>query len=139
MDPRSPRPVFVYGTLRPGFRNWAVAAPFVDRHEPAVLIGHRLHLLEYPTVVPDEQRRVVGDLLWLRDERTADGLAALDRFEDHRPDDRDGSLYVRDACSVTTAAGAVDAWVYRAGPGYASRCPPGDEVESGEYRDDRGG
>jgi gamma-glutamylcyclotransferase (GGCT)/AIG2-like uncharacterized protein YtfP len=135
VDPRSPRPVFVYGTLRPGFRNWSVAAPFVVHHEPAVLPGHRLHLLEYPTVVADEQRQVVGDLLWLRDESAMTALAALDRFEDHRPDHREASLYVRDGCPVTTAQGTVDAWVYRAGPAYAARCAPGDEVESGEYRE----
>lgn len=120
------RPVFAYGTLRPGRTNWAVAAPWCRRHEPATLPGFGLHALDYPVVAPLDDRTgtgadtgVRGDLLWL-DPPTADhALERLDAFEGVVRGDARLSLYVRAPHRVRVATGeTVDAWVY----------VPGDEL-----------
>jgi gamma-glutamylcyclotransferase (GGCT)/AIG2-like uncharacterized protein YtfP len=123
------RPVFVYGTLRPGFSNWPVAEPFVTRRRPGRLADHRLYLLEYPVAIPSVGARIVGDLLWL----AGGALARLDRFEDHRPEDQDGSVYRRVIGTVDCDGESVDAWVYVGGTAYTARAQPDHEVTSGEY------
>jgi gamma-glutamylcyclotransferase (GGCT)/AIG2-like uncharacterized protein YtfP len=148
MSPADPLlPVFVYGTLRPERANWHVIEPRVDHHRPGRLAGHRLVHLEYPVAVPaaddDGPTAVVGDVLWLEPDGYRDTLAALDRFEDHRVDDPDGSLYVRvrrpvrlsttSSSVASVAAPLVEAWVYLAGVQHAARLAPGDELRSGEY------
>jgi gamma-glutamylcyclotransferase (GGCT)/AIG2-like uncharacterized protein YtfP len=144
---RTPDAVFVYGTLRPGERNWGPhLARFSLRTEPAVLPGHRLYALEYPCAVgaveaapaatrPGEPAGVRGDVVWLDPDRLTEALAHLDWFEDCRPDDPDRALYVREAHEVVTASGQrVISWVYVAGPPQRERLQPHHELPTGEWR-----
>lgn len=139
--------VFVYGTLRPGERNWHHLEPFAARTEPATLPDHRLYLLEYPCAVgiastdvnmsltSGERAAVAGDLVWLRPTDRDRAVAHLDWFEDFRADDPDGSLYVRELAAVLTASiPRVACWVYLAGTAQRERLRPDDEIAGGEWR-----
>ena len=139
------RPVFVYGTLRPGRANWAVAEPWSRRHEPATLPGFGLYALAYPVVArvdPTEaDTGVVGDLLWLDPPTAAHALARLDEFEGVVPGDRARSYYHRALRPVRTAAGVThDSWVYLPGDALlaqirSDRRVPGDDwPDHGERR-----
>ena len=138
-----PAAVFVYGTLRPGRANWAVAEAYCARHEPATLPGFGLYALDYPVVVelPRTGREpgaseggVHGDLLWLRPGRSGAALARLDAFEgvDHHRPDR--SYYERVCTAVTTRAGDRPlAWVYVPGADLRARVDPARRVAGDDW------
>jgi gamma-glutamylcyclotransferase (GGCT)/AIG2-like uncharacterized protein YtfP len=104
-------PLFVYGTLLDDARVREVAGRTFPRR-PAILAGHRRvwPRRSHPSIVPDADASVEGDLLDGIDDRA---LAAIDAYED------EGRLYVRDDVTVTCAGTAVRCFVYRA------RRPPG--------------
>ena len=81
--------------------------------EAAVLRGHVWEVVPsfgYPFVRPGaDGDEVTGEMLL---GLTAHDYARLDRYED-----TDSGMYVRVRVSVETAAGAVEAWTYRKGPG----------------------
>jgi gamma-glutamylcyclotransferase (GGCT)/AIG2-like uncharacterized protein YtfP len=112
-----PRPVFVYGTLRPGQPNWErLLAAHCERVEagrlPGVLLldcGH------YPAAVDRPGAGgAAGEVVWIRAASWSAVLAALDHLEGYDPTDPD-PLFVRVVRPVETAHGPVDCWVYLAG------------------------
>lgn len=128
------RPLFLYGTLRPGSWNherWM--APFLARPcRPATLTGYALHLVGgLPYLVATTDAVVTGDLADLDPDRYESTLALLDEFEGTH----DGH-YRR--VVVTTDAGE-EAWAWLAGDdrtadvGAATLVPSGDwlEVDAG--------
>ena len=120
------RPVFVYGTLRPGQPNWDRL--LADRSErvvsgrlPGAVVldcGH------YPAAVERAGDGVaVGDVVWIRATEWPAVLAALDHLEGYDPGDPD-PLFDRVIRSIETAQGPVDCWVYLAGRDLAESAPP---------------
>ena len=131
---RAPVPaVFVYGTLRPGRRNWHVAAPLCVTHEPATLPGYGLYALAYPVVAPVTDGGTRGDLLHLRPDRADADLERLDAFEGVDAVRPDRSYYERVLTEVVTDDGSRHAaWVYLPGLDLGSqiasdRRVPGDD------------
>lgn len=130
------RAVFVYGTLRPGRRNWAVAAPLCVRTEPATLEGFALYAVDYPVVVelapgpsgPDLGRGVAGDVLWLEPSGIERALERLDRFEGCLTDDPDGSYYRRVLRPVRVGGAQIPAWVYVPGAELLAQVRPDRRV-----------
>ena len=138
------RPVFVYGTLRPGRANWAVVAPWCRRHEPAILPGFGLYALDHPVVAPLDDRTgtgtgsgVRGDLLWLDPAAAEHALARLDAFEGVARGDAPVSYYRRASHLVHRVAGdapeSVEAWVYVPGDALAARIEPGRRVPGDDW------
>jgi gamma-glutamylcyclotransferase (GGCT)/AIG2-like uncharacterized protein YtfP len=137
-----PAAVFVYGTLRPGRANWAVAEAWCTHHEPATLPGFGLYALRYPVVLElpgttagsDPAAGVRGDLLWLAPRRAADALGRLDAFEgvDHGRPDR--SYYERICTEVVTTGGERPlAWVYVPGPDLRAQVRPDQRVDGDDW------
>lgn len=127
-------PVFVYGTLRPGERNFSdFLAGRTERIVRAAAEGLLfLHLTDeyrYPCLVrgPGE---VVGELVYLKREVYEETLERLDALEDYCAE-TDRGLYLRREASVRTASGETEpAWVYFWNlPGR-----PGPQIESGDFK-----
>lgn len=75
--------IFVYGTLKPGERNYPVCAREVASARPAIAPGHLFALpFGYPAMVPDPSHSgwVQGFLLALVN---SESLTRLDAFEQH--------------------------------------------------------
>lgn len=108
-DTESIRPVFVYGTLRPG------EAGYADFHlsekaeylGPARVAGRLYDLGDYPGLLLGGPGSVSGDLLRPRDERL---LAELDAYELFDPANPAGSEYLR--VPAQTLDRAITIWIY---------------------------
>jgi gamma-glutamylcyclotransferase (GGCT)/AIG2-like uncharacterized protein YtfP len=110
-------PLFIYGTLHPD-RAPAEIAPTVALLKPlgpAMLRGRLLNLGAYPGLLlpgPDEIR---GELFALPEDRELRHRtwAALDAYEDFRPNAPEHSLFTRVLTVVTLPGGSTRrAWVY---------------------------
>lgn len=113
-----PELLFIYGTLHPERAPAAIAAT-ARRLRPlggATVRGRRYELGEYPGVVlsGDIGDQVRGELFLLPE--GAEGaavLARLDAYEDFRPADPAGSLFLRQRTQATLEDGTQRAcWVY---------------------------
>jgi gamma-glutamylcyclotransferase (GGCT)/AIG2-like uncharacterized protein YtfP len=128
------RTVFVYGTLRPGRRNWAVAAPLCASHEAATLPGYGLYALAYPVVAPITGGGTRGDLLHLRPDRVAAGLDQLDAFEGVDTARPERSSYERVLTEVVTDDGIRHAaWVYLPGLDLGAQIRPDRRVPGDDW------
>lgn len=143
-DPDPPA-VFAYGTLRPGRRNWAVAAPYCEHHEPATLPGYELYALDHPGVVAVDGEAsaerpapahtgVRGDLLWLTRDRAVEAIARLDAFEGVVAGDPRRSYYERIRVDVVTAGARRAAWLYVPGAGLLAQVEPARRVPGDDWR-----
>lgn len=105
--------LFIYGTLHPDRApdEIAEAARRLQPFGPAALRGRVYNLGDYPGLVLDPAGGLVqGEVFILPDEPT---LAQLDAYEDFRPDDREGSLFLRTSATVTMQDGSqLLCWVY---------------------------
>ncbi len=113
-----PELLFIYGTLHPDRAPAAIAAT-VRLLKPlgrATIRGRRYELGEYPGVVLTEEAGtlVCGELFLLPDPpQAAAVLAKLDAYEDFRPADPAGSLFLRERTIATLEDGTQRAcWVY---------------------------
>ena len=124
------RPLFLYGTLRPGSWNherWM--APFLASPcRPARVAGMALHHVDgLPYLVADAARTVIGDLADLDPARYDDTLELLDEFEGTH-----AGHYRR---VVVTTEGGEEAWAWLAGDdltaatGRETLVPSGDWLE----------
>lgn len=112
------RPVFVYGTLRPGQPNWerllaGRAQRVVTGRLPGVVLldcGHYPAAVERPGA-----RGAIGEVVWIPATAWPAVLAALDHLEGYDPAEAH-RLFDRVVRPVQTADGPVDCWVYLAGP-----------------------
>ena len=120
--------LFIYGTLHPE-RAPQEIAPVARRLKPlgaatgaATIRGRLLDLGEYPGLVLEDVadcirpeggaafEDVPGEVFEVPDQAT---LAALDRYEDFRPDDPEASLFLRVEAEVTLHdVRTVMCWVY---------------------------
>lgn len=113
-----PRLLFVYGTLRRGSSTLmaellAGEATYVGE---ATVSGVLYDTGSFPACVPatDVTQRVHGDVYGLRDESAGTLLAQLDQYEGYSPDERFGSLFVREYARVRFDDGSEElAWIYR--------------------------
>ena len=113
-----PRLLFVYGTLRRGSPTLmaellAGEATYVGE---ATVSGVLYDTGAFPACVPAgiPTQRVHGDVYALRDDSAATLLAQLDQYEGYSPDERFGSLFVREYARVRFDDGSEElAWIYR--------------------------
>jgi len=108
-------PVFVYGTLRRGEKNYAgYLAGRTIREEPATAAGRLFYVADggYPYLEPGPGA-VAGDLIHLDPELYDETLQRLDALEEYAPGDEANSVYLRRETSVVLADGErVAAWIY---------------------------
>jgi gamma-glutamylcyclotransferase (GGCT)/AIG2-like uncharacterized protein YtfP len=125
-------PVFVYGTLRPGQKNYPhYLQGRTLREEPARCRGRIYFLPEggYPYLT-SATGEVRGDLMTLSPQTYEQTLAALDELEEYYPQDEPGSIYLRRVAMVAVGDRQVRAWVY-----YWNRMVTGVPIPSGDYAD----
>jgi gamma-glutamylcyclotransferase (GGCT)/AIG2-like uncharacterized protein YtfP len=108
-----PTHLFIYGTLHPDRapREIADVARRLTSTGCATIRGHRYDLGEYPGVFLDPTASPIeGELFTVPDAAT---FAALDAYEDFRPSDPAGSLFLRVQTTATKPDGSLVAcWVY---------------------------
>jgi gamma-glutamylcyclotransferase (GGCT)/AIG2-like uncharacterized protein YtfP len=108
-----PTLLFIYGTLHPDRapREIATAARRLKPIGPATIHGHLYHLGEYPGAILDSTAPPIpGELFTVPDAET---LAALDAYEDFRPNDPANSLFLRTQTTATLPDGSrLTCWVY---------------------------
>lgn len=106
--------VFVYGTLRQGFRYHSYLLRSGARYLGNGRIrGHLYDLGEYPGALSSSSPydRIEGELFELPD--STKQLKELDRLEEYNPDRPDESLFVRQRTIVQLENGRrVRAWAY---------------------------
>jgi gamma-glutamylcyclotransferase (GGCT)/AIG2-like uncharacterized protein YtfP len=130
-----PFPLFIYGTLHPDKAPAAIAttARLLKPLGRGTIRGRMYNLGEYPGVIlasdphagEDEAGVVPGALFSIPDipggPDASAILARLDAYEDFRPEDPEGSLFLRQIATATVIAGAagsipegaeIDCWVY---------------------------
>lgn len=98
-------PIFVYGTLMPGFSNYEVYLKGkTDKELPALLKGKMYSVFDtYPAVV-DGDSTIKGYLIYPKEEFAAEILKKLDDLE--------GCLYKRELREVSYENTPIYAWVY---------------------------
>jgi gamma-glutamylcyclotransferase (GGCT)/AIG2-like uncharacterized protein YtfP len=127
-------PVFVYGTLRPGEKNYShYLAGRTVSEVPATAEGQLYYIADggYPYVEPGPGT-VSGELIYLDPRRYEPTLQAIDALEEYDPGDERQSIYLRRRTSVTLSDGrSTAAWIYY------WNCPSiaGARIASGDFRD----
>lgn len=127
-------PVFVYGTLRPGEKNYPHYLAGRTIREVAATAEGQLYLVAdggYPYVEPGACR-VAGELVYLDPHQYEHTLRRLDALEEYDPGDEAHSVYLRRRTVVTLADGGhTAAWIYY------WNCPRivGTRIPSGDFRD----
>ena len=107
-------PVFVYGTLRPGWGNARLWAGCAEAHHDgtATVLGYHLTTNGgFPYLVWDDASTTVGTLIEPADEDYDEVLARLDALEGYRPWGRHNH-YERVHVVVHTPDGPWLAWTY---------------------------
>ena len=108
-----PNLLFIYGTLHPARapREIAAAARRLELMGPATIHAHLYNLGEYPGAILDPTATPIpGELFTVPDAAT---LAALDTYEDFRPNDPTNSLFIRTKTTATLPDGTRQpCWVY---------------------------
>lgn len=127
-------PVFVYGTLRQGEKNYPRYLAGRTGKELAATAEGRLFFVAdggYPYVEPGEGT-VTGELIYLEPSRYDQTLQSIDDLEEYDPADESHSVYLRRRTTVTLAdGGRTAAWIYY------WNCPAiiGSRILSGDFRD----
>jgi gamma-glutamylcyclotransferase (GGCT)/AIG2-like uncharacterized protein YtfP len=120
------RPLFVYGTLRPGQPNWerllaGRSERVLSGRLPGVVLldcGH------YPAAVERAGAGgAAGEVVSIPSTAWSAVLAALDHLEGYDPDEGH-RLFERVVRAVQTADGPLDCWVYLAGRMLANSARP---------------
>ncbi|MCG7857387.1 gamma-glutamylcyclotransferase family protein [Flavihumibacter sp.] len=109
--------VFVYGSLREGFRH--PAYEYIKRYfelvSPATVMGLLYDMGEYPAAVAtDSDARIVGELYRIREVDEFEwAMAQLDDYEGVAPEDGEPQLYRREKTTVILPNGSTtEAWIY---------------------------
>jgi gamma-glutamylcyclotransferase (GGCT)/AIG2-like uncharacterized protein YtfP len=105
--------LFIYGTLHPDRAPAEIAATArrLQPHDRGTIRARLYNLGAYPAIILDEAAaEVPGEMFLVPDAIT---LAALDAYEDFRPDDPTSSLFLRTKAIVTLDDGSPElCWVY---------------------------
>ncbi len=115
MKRTAPQYLFVYGTLRRKARNKVSAllkknATFIGL---GTAKGRLYDLGEYPAAVPDQRKRIVGELYSLEAGKNAEILAVLDEYEEYNASNPEQSLYIRKKTQVKLdGQEGLNAWIY---------------------------
>ncbi|MEJ8546808.1 gamma-glutamylcyclotransferase family protein [Brevibacillus borstelensis] len=130
-------PVFVYGSLLPGFGNHNMyVKPYSHTLQPAVVRGHLYHFSAgYPGLLRSESGTVKGALLTFSSDVYEEALAGLDELEDYFGPGDPRNEYERIVASAMTIAEGeeVQAFLYRyAKEDWARR--EGIYIPSGDWR-----
>lgn len=108
-------PVFVYGTLRPGEKNYPhYLAGRTTAELPGTVDGELFFVVAdgYPYLAPGKGR-VHGELMELQPHCYRATLESLDALEDYHPQDERHSVYLRRTSRVRLVDGRErQAWVY---------------------------
>lgn len=98
-------PIFVYGTLMPGFSNYQVyLKDKTDKELPALLKGKMYSVSDSFPAVVDGDSTIKGYLIYPKEELAADILKDLDDLE--------GCLYRREIREISYNNTPIYAWVY---------------------------
>jgi gamma-glutamylcyclotransferase (GGCT)/AIG2-like uncharacterized protein YtfP len=118
--------VFVYGTLRPGQRNYErLLAGRTVQVSPAIAKGLALYGHRFPYAVTQSGARTVGDLITIKPSLYREVLADLDQLEGYQPNRPESSHYIRSTRSIVATVSTPNggtweafhtAWIYLAGP-----------------------
>jgi gamma-glutamylcyclotransferase (GGCT)/AIG2-like uncharacterized protein YtfP len=123
--------LFVYGTLRKGFRAHGLLLRFRPRPLGAGHVPGRLYELgDYPGAAEavGNEDRIQGELYWLP--RAEVAFKVLDNFEGFDPARPASNEFERKETMVTLAGGRrIRAWIYRLAPTQAR----GRRILSGNY------
>jgi gamma-glutamylcyclotransferase (GGCT)/AIG2-like uncharacterized protein YtfP len=135
--PAEQLPVFVYGTLRPGQKNYPRYLQGRTLREHSATIRGLLYFVPdggYPYLRPGEGT-VSGELLELDPESYDETLYELDLLEEYDPQDEERSVYLRRKTTVTLSQGEqVTAWAYYWNVAKIT----GEKIESGDFSDRSG-
>lgn len=108
--------LFVYGTLRRGFKNEAYGyiSGYFDYVGEAKTKGFLYNNGAYPVAVStDKDHLLHGELYAIRNNHEYDyAMMQLDDYEGINTEDGETPNYIRSLEKVYTPAGEVDAWVY---------------------------
>lgn len=126
-------PIFVYGTLRRGGKNYGLLRHRTLTEQPAYVDGMDLYSLgPYPMMIHGTGV-VFGELLYIPPFLYDEVLNDLDRLEGYQPEQHAESLYRRILIEVMTVAFSepVSAWAYI---GDSLMIEPNDPyIESGDW------
>lgn len=127
-------PVFVYGTLRPGEKNYRRYLAGRTISEVAATASGQLYFVAdggYPYVIQGEGS-VVGKLVYLVPDRYEQTLQDLDALEEYVPGDEKNSVYLRRRALVRLPDGNERvAWIYY----WNFPQITGTRITSGDFRD----
>lgn len=128
--------VFVYGTLKPGFRNARrLLAGRIDSYRAAAIRGRLLDLpLGYPAAVPGEGW-IHGYLLELLRPELLTEIDQLEGYRPHRPEAEQHYRRHRVPCFGPEGEPLGPAFAYFMDPGYAARLG-GEPVAGGSWQGD---
>jgi gamma-glutamylcyclotransferase (GGCT)/AIG2-like uncharacterized protein YtfP len=108
--------LFVYGSLRSGFRS--PAYEYISRYFTLVgegkVKGRMYDMGEYPAAVPTEENSfIIGELYTIRNEHEFSwAIGQLDDYEGMTVEHGEPQLYVRGVADVIINNSTVPAWMY---------------------------
>lgn len=124
-------PLFVYGTLLPGERNYPrLLAGRTQGESPAQVSGELWWIAEedYPYLCRGDEV-IHGYLVRIVDKVYSATVLAIDLLEDFYPDRPSASLYLRRTIEVVNPLGTELAWTYI----WAARERPGIKLTTGHF------
>ena len=108
--------LFVYGSLRSGFRSpaYEYISRYFDLVGEAKVKGKLFDLVEYPAAKPtDENKFIIGELYKIRNENEFGwAIGQLDDYEGVHVDADETQLYMRDITEVHIDDKITNAWIY---------------------------
>ena len=128
----TPLPVFVYGTLRTGQRNWRrLLRGYTTSERPAVAPHHVMFARGVPFVA-DGAGVVVGDVIVIQPDQYVAVLQTLDELEEFDPHSGEG-WYVRVARTVLVNDEPVLAWIYHGSGATLRDFSAADQIADGDW------
>jgi len=107
------KPIFVYGTLKCGERNFNYFLKNkVDNIILAEVRGSLYNLGAFPGYVDDSQDIVYGELMFINKEKYIDVLNGIDCLEGFYGSKNSLNMYNRKSVSVKTKDSECSAWIY---------------------------
>ncbi|MBC7948469.1 MAG: gamma-glutamylcyclotransferase [Chitinophagaceae bacterium] len=115
-NPGTVYPLFVYGSLRSGFRS--PAYEYISRYfnfiGEAKVKGRLYDMGSYPAAVPcEDEQYISGELYAIREENEFSwAMAQLDDYEGVNVEADEMQLYKRELAHISLAGQSISAWMY---------------------------